>query len=416
MVKLVRFSAVLFLGIMCFSFALAVILVSDESIIFSSVNESGVALYNFSVNNTQDAENISEINVTLPNGFVFVVDSNATDVAATTFSNTSTVLTWVNSSAAPLVENGSLQYFWFNVTASAVAADYNFTITVSNTTGIFETQNLSVTVNDTGAPVITLIAPADSTSATTAAYNFTFNVTDDQTVSNCSLILDDAVINTLTSVNGTGGTNGMYNSSLSVATHTWSVNCTDSTGNEGNSSSRTLIVSAAAVAEVATTSSGGSGTPTYSPSAIKLSEGYDISLGERYKVNLDLMGARHVLVVDDISDNGATITVSSTPVTLDLVVEQMEMIDVDDDGVYDLSIYLKEISYSRANFILTSISEEATGLVPSVGDERVADSSKPVSGESVEVMSSSGSYIWMVVIVILLIVGIVFGLNYKKKK
>jgi len=415
MVKLSRLSAVLFLGILCFSFALAVILVNDESIIFSSVNESGVALYNFSVNNTQDAENITEVNVTLPSGFVFVVDSNATDVAATTFTNTSTVLTWVNSSAVPLVENGSLQYFWFNVTASAVAADYNFTITVSNTTGIFESTNLSVTVNDTGAPVITLIAPADSTSVTTAAYNFTFNVTDDQTVSNCSLILDDAVINTLTSVNGTGGTNGMYNSSLSVATHTWSINCTDSTGNVGNSSSRTLIVSAAAV-EATTIISGGSGTPTYSVSEVKLSEGYDISLGERYKVNLDFMGQRHVLVVDDISDNGATITVSSTPVTLDLVVGQTEMIDIDDDGIYDLSVYLKDVSLARADFVLTSISKEVVGLASGVGNEGVTDSSKPVSGEGAESMSENGSYVWVVVIIILLIVGIVFVLKYKKKK
>ncbi|PIY78596.1 MAG: hypothetical protein COY82_01640, partial [Parcubacteria group bacterium CG_4_10_14_0_8_um_filter_35_7] len=82
---------------------------------------------------------------------------------------------------------------------------------------------------------------------------------------NCSLIFDGSIINTLTSANNSGGTNGMYNSSLSVATHTWYVNCTDIAGNVGNSSTRTLIVSSASTTTTTSSSSGGGGYPTFRP-------------------------------------------------------------------------------------------------------------------------------------------------------
>ena len=52
---------------------------------------------------------------------------------------------------------------------------------------------------------------------------------------NCSLILDSNTINFNSSVNITGGTTIFANTST-VASHTWSVNCTDAAGNTGNSS------------------------------------------------------------------------------------------------------------------------------------------------------------------------------------
>jgi outer membrane protein assembly factor BamB len=124
----------------------------------------------------------------------------------------------------------------------AVANGYVYFGSADNKTYQLNANNISLTDNDFNSPFISLISPENLVSSTTNAYNFTFNVTDNSIVSNCSLIFDGSIINILTSVNNTGGTNSMYNSSLSVAAHTWSVNCTDSPGNVGNSSTRTLTV------------------------------------------------------------------------------------------------------------------------------------------------------------------------------
>lgn len=90
-------------------------------------------------------------------------------------------------------------------------------------------------------PVINLISPADGASSTATAYNFTFNVSDDDDIDNCSLIFDGIIYNTLTNVTK-DVTMGMYNSSLSTGSHIWQINCTDSDGNEGNSSERDLTI------------------------------------------------------------------------------------------------------------------------------------------------------------------------------
>ena len=138
----------------------------------------------------------------------------------------------------------------------AVANGYIYIGSLDNKVYQLKDSNIGLS-NDYSSPIINLISPIDSTSSTTNDYNFTFNVTDSSTVSNCSLIFDDYAINLITPINNTGGINGMYNSSLSVATHTWSINCTDIYGNKGNSSIRTLIVNSETPATSNSESGGG---------------------------------------------------------------------------------------------------------------------------------------------------------------
>jgi len=80
-------------------------------------------------------------------------------------------------------------------------------------------------------------------------------VTSSEDITNCSLIFDNSVYNILANP-AEDATLGMYNSSLSVATHTWSINCTDSACNTNSSESRILTVS---YTEVIVQSSGGGG-------------------------------------------------------------------------------------------------------------------------------------------------------------
>ena len=73
------FVLLIFIGVI--GFVLGEILVNGGGIVFSSVDEDTVALYNFSVNNTAllESANITGVNVTLPSGFVFVLGSDGSD-------------------------------------------------------------------------------------------------------------------------------------------------------------------------------------------------------------------------------------------------------------------------------------------------------------------------------------------------
>lgn len=354
-----------------------------------NVDRTNPAITYSSVGNSVANANLSQsyifVNVTAndTNGanITFVL-YNSTEVNTTIYNSITTTINWTG------LADGNYTY---NVTINDSASNSNSTTTRAITL-------------DTTSPVVTLIAPANAVSSTTSAYNFTFNVTDINSVANCSLIIDDSISATSTSINNTGGTVGIYNSSLAVAAYTWNINCTDIAGNVANGSVRTLTVSAAAAAATTTTtSSGGGGYPTYRPSADKLSAGYKISLGRNFMVRFGVADEDHSLKVNNISSNSATITISSEPIVLDIIVGKTEKVDVNADGVYDLSVYLKNIAYQKANFVITSIS----GAVPVedvVGDAVIDVTDIPED--------SARNYwawvIWMALIIVVIIVALKF--------
>ena len=123
-----------------------------------SINEDVGFIYNISVNNTDAGQtaNITQVNITfLSNTFSFIASSNGTD-AASTFTNTSSVLSWTNTSTY-LINGSQWKYFWFNATAST-PGNYNITITTVNGTQAYY-YNISVRVNDTTAPVVAIVTP-----------------------------------------------------------------------------------------------------------------------------------------------------------------------------------------------------------------------------------------------------------------
>ena len=155
-----------------FLFAIVLVLsfvIADHSISVAgggtsfSFNESDNNLYNISVNNTDagQASNITSVTISIPATFSFVSSSNGTSVAVSNFTNTSTVLTWVNSTEY-LINGSEVQYFWFNATAST-PGNYNITVSTTNVTGTYY-SNLSVEINDTTAPVMTFVEPSNNSS------------------------------------------------------------------------------------------------------------------------------------------------------------------------------------------------------------------------------------------------------------
>ncbi|MBU2053072.1 MAG: hypothetical protein KJ721_02400, partial [Nanoarchaeota archaeon] len=292
-----------------------------------------------------------------------------------------------------------------------------YNVTIIDYAGNSNTTSTRTITLDSSNPVITLIAPADSTSSTTSAYNFTFNVTDDQTIPNCSLIFDGSIINTLTSVNNSGGTNGMYNSSLSVATHTWSINCTDIAGNVGNSSTRTLIVSAAATTTTTSSSSGGGGYPNYRPKEDELNKGYQKLMYKNWKVSFKVENISHTFKVEDVTEINAKISISSETQEATLSVGQEKKFELSGDNYYDVLVKLNSIDTTwrnKANFTIQTMHEK---IVSQQQNETGKTENKtiqesPESGAGEE--KANLTWLWVSIVVIIIL--ILSGIGYKKFK
>jgi PGF-pre-PGF domain-containing protein len=107
------------------------------------------------------------------------------------------------------------------------------------------------------APNVSLVSPANaSTWSSSSTITFSYNVTDDNNIKNCSLIINNATEVTDTSI--TKNTTQSFSKSLSNANYNWSINCYDSLDNQGNSSTYSLIVSYTAPSSSGSSGGGGS--------------------------------------------------------------------------------------------------------------------------------------------------------------
>ncbi len=166
---------VIFLLIMAVSVWFAYGVGFNAGLNIDSVDEDTSTLLNFTINNTDNNTNITLVNITLPNtNFSFIAGTNGTSVTGASFSNTSVVLTWNKTF---LIENGSSQNFWFNITASQPGT-YNFTVTILDNNSVSNSTNINITINDTTSPVITLNYPSDSSTEISTSPTLNITVTD----------------------------------------------------------------------------------------------------------------------------------------------------------------------------------------------------------------------------------------------
>ncbi|HLD89281.1 MAG TPA: DNRLRE domain-containing protein [Candidatus Nanoarchaeia archaeon] len=96
--------------------------------------------------------------------------------------------------------------------------------------------------DDLAAPVVTLVSPADNTN-TSSSPTFSYTVTDDSDIKNCTLIINNIINKTSTSVSK-GITQTFTQTSMNVGPYNWTVNCTDNGNNKvvGTATKRTFNV------------------------------------------------------------------------------------------------------------------------------------------------------------------------------
>ncbi len=199
-------------------------------------------VFNFSVNNTDalPSGNISRVNVTLPSGFTFVSGSNLTSAGPHVFSNTTTVLSWANTTSR-LITNLTYYYFSFNASV-ATPGNYNITITTLNGTGSFM-SNLSFVVNDTTVPSsVDLVDPTNASGTNLSSSSLPVNMTFiDNGVTGSAVI---RVFNSTGLVNASTSSSSSFSIIFNLSDGIYFVNATmnDSFGNSNMSITRTITV------------------------------------------------------------------------------------------------------------------------------------------------------------------------------
>jgi len=113
---------------------------------------------------------------------------------------------------------------------------------VSAGTGLQYLDNITLAYLDNTVPIITLISPADANVNTTGNVVFEYNVTDQSSIANCSLIFNGTINETESSITR-NITQNFTKIALLNSIYNWSINCTDTSNNQNTSTFRTLNVS-----------------------------------------------------------------------------------------------------------------------------------------------------------------------------
>ncbi|MBW2975336.1 PGF-pre-PGF domain-containing protein, partial [Candidatus Woesearchaeota archaeon] len=138
--------------------------------------------------------------------------------------------------------------YLYNATIYDKASNYNWT----------SIRTITL-VQDATPPNINLRSPADGASWTTSStVTFTYNVSDDNPIRNCSLIINGVIDQTDVTI--TRNISQTFTKSLANADHNWSVTCYDNLENQGNSSVYNLTVNYVSSSTPGSTGGGGGGS------------------------------------------------------------------------------------------------------------------------------------------------------------
>ena|GEM_PF-4023746 len=133
--------------------------------------------------------------------------------------------------------------YWYTGASTASIGTFSFTVYANDTDGNWATPltgNYTVQSSsaDTTAPVVTLVAPPNSSVDTDGTVTFTYTANDYHGgVASAKLIIDGSVVQTDTNV--TEGVNQTFTATLFSGNHTWSINATDDSTNANQGRSAT---------------------------------------------------------------------------------------------------------------------------------------------------------------------------------
>ncbi|MDA3836407.1 MAG: S8 family serine peptidase [Nanoarchaeota archaeon] len=313
------------------------------------------SLYNQTVNRTLSTSSIQATLTPTNNTFTNINETTFNCSAQSTNNLSNITLNIYNGTQLTVYSQpvtGLSNYSTFNHTfpsedgQPSTVYQYNCLAT-NNLSQSSTTENYTITY-DIIAPQINLTSPTNGASeGTTSTLTKEFKYNETEINKNfCNLTLN-------------GVSKSSFTQSLSPATYTWSVNCTDKANNTNTSDERTFIVTQTIINTPSTSSSGGGGssTPrTYTPTETQIKEGYKQTLREKEIISFKIKSSSHKLTLNKIENGLAEITLESDPITLTLYLNSTKKINLDNDETFDLELTLLETN-SRADIKIKEINE-----------------------------------------------------------
>jgi len=264
--------------------------------------------------------------------------------------------------------------------------------------GIFALALIYVVINNnasiTGfvispAATITLVAPADNTQTKESSIYFQFQYPPELEAQQCVLLLNGQVAKTAT------GLLEPYNTKIRMdlvpGTYDWKIECADSSGLKIESVSRRLIIGSASDSELKITK-----FPNRAGYAYEFEIKDDMELKISNVVPNDALQAKKgentyelevLRVYQDYSTGTEFVELITSPgdkrITLSL--GESASIDFNNDGINEMRLILEEVSYGKANFIVTTKPENAPeeDNTPAIEEPTIiikpADDQKPAS-------------------------------------
>ena len=316
--------------------------------------------------------------------------------------------------------SGTLNSSLFNYTFST-EAEYKWYCQAFNNVSLSAISNNNTIIYDATLPVINLSDPSDSTSyaSNSQTINFGFNVSDDNNIANCSLILGEIINQTNTTI-----TKGIINFSATFppAVYNWNVNCTDNANNMGNSSMRSFTITAPPITTALGGGGGGSSSTakTYIISNKQISDGYTKELSKNDKVKFtffDKEAEQHILTVNEIGKDFVEITIQSDPISLKLGIGQSAKVNLTSPQYYDLYVRLNSIENNKADLTIQIINEEIPRVSePTITSEGVLEDLGE-SADEIELLTAELDKLKNIVyIIVALILLAIIYLLFKEKK
>jgi hypothetical protein len=285
-------------------------------------------------------------------------------------------------------------------------------------------SNYTLLIN-TAEPTINLILPDDDTSTDNTSIDFEFNVSDDNDIINCSLIIDGSIEETDTSI--TKDITQEITNSFSEGEYEWKIKCVDEYGNIKNSETRDL--------EITDDDGGGGGssssspivtsywTSTKSPSEIELIRGYTEKLEEKDRVKVKVDNKNHYVGIIDLTSSKIKINVSSEPQQATLDEGEARRFEVTDDDYYDIYVKLNEIDDDEANMTIKKI-YELVGSVEEVEEATDDSDTIGVTGDATnettkeKMIITESKWFWIAINVVIIggILGFIGYHIYKKRR
>ncbi len=121
-----------------------------------------------------DPSNITNVEIDIPSSLIFWTGSNSTSNSLT-FTNSSIVLNWTNSSAGGLIGNSSSTLFSF-VANATVAGSFNLTVKTALVNGSTSNTGFNLTIADS-PPTISFVSPTPNDGTALSQNDIQVNVT-----------------------------------------------------------------------------------------------------------------------------------------------------------------------------------------------------------------------------------------------